>query len=170
MELFYHHQPIAAQHFRAKVLGREGLPHQMWLYLVLPDWPQLVSLTCCVDGIDGRLGRAAFQGSKLCFNFFCFCVCTPRTHTRLCVQFVLINLYTRWYLVIKIIGCSHFQACQVYLLWFLVSWKLGICSCQIGRCFLGTELRIVFSLLGEPAISIQHFIWVSNSKGSLFLT
>ena len=68
--------------------------------------PQLVSLTCCLDGIDGRLGRAAFQGSKLCFNFFCFCVCTPRTHTRLCVQFVLINLYTRWYLVIKSIGCT----------------------------------------------------------------
>ena len=121
-------------------------------------WQTTTSLfTCCVDGIDGRLGRAAFQGSKLCFNFFCFCVCTPRTHTRLCGQFVLINLYTRWYLVIKIIGCSHFQACQVYLLWFLVSWKLGICSCQIGRCFLGTELRIVFSLMGEPAISIPTF-------------
>ena len=154
MELFYHHQPIAAQHFRAKVLCREGLPHQMWLYLVLPDWPQLVSLTCCLDGIDGRLGRAAFQGSKLCFNFFCFCVCTPRTHTRLCVQFVLINLYTRWYLVIKIIGCSHFQACQVYLLWFLVSWKLGICFLSNWKMFFGD--RTVYSIFSYGGTCNQY--------------
>ena len=101
-------------------------------------WLTTTSLfTFCVDGIDGRLGRAAFQGSKLYFNFFCFCVCTPRTHTRLCVQFVLINLYTRWYLVIKTIGCSHFQACQVYLLWFLVSWKLGICFLSNWKMFFG---------------------------------
>ena len=131
MELFYHHQPIAAQHFRAKVLCREGLPHQMWLYLVLPDWPQLVSLTCCLDGIDGRLGRAAFQGSKLCFNFFCFCVWTPCTHTQAHSGLWSICL------VIKSIGCSHFQACQVYLLWFLVSWKLGICFLSNWKMFFG---------------------------------